>query len=176
MDLQRAFETIDRDILVQKLRRYGIEGVELEWFKGYLSKRTQYTKVANEISGSIEVRLGVPQGAVLGTLLFIICINDLEKVLKHSKARMFADDTLIYVSGNTAGECINQLNADLKNLEVYFKMNKLKLNVNKSKAIIINGDSTENIIINENNIEKVNEIKYLGVILDRELSFQKHIN
>lgn len=176
LDLQRAFETIDRSILVQKLERYGIKGVELEWFKSYLSNRVQRTRVSNELSERLTVTLGVPQGAVLGTLLFIIYINDLGNVLQHAKARLFADDTLLYVSGSSADECIEQLNADLISVEGYLKMNKLKLNTGKTKTILINGISNMNIMINGEIIEKVNEIKYLGVVLDTKLSFEAHLN
>lgn len=111
------------DDVLGKIIVYQLIFVELEWFKSYLTKQTQRTKVSNVLSDVMEVGLGVPQGAVLGTLLFIIYINDLENVLYYAKARLFVDDTFIYVTGSSVEECINRLNTDLKNLELFFKMN-----------------------------------------------------
>lgn len=155
IDLKRAFETVNKEILLKKLEAYGIRGVELKWFSSYLENRSQRTKIGECLSTSTQVNIGVPQGAVLGTLLFLIYINDLEKMLRKSKLCMFADDALIYISGKNTDECIHILNVELKEVEKYLKMNKLKLNTNKTKAMVINGESEENIIIDGVQIEQV---------------------
>lgn len=96
VDLKRAFETVDRTRLLRKLRAIGINGTELKWFKSYLSNRSQTTKFDDRKSVSIANDLGLPQGSVLSALLFIIYINDIKKVFKHCKIKLFADDTLIH--------------------------------------------------------------------------------
>src|SRR5436190_13702128 len=100
MDLKRAFETVDRDRLVGKLYQYGIRGVALEWLRSYLSNRKQQVKFQNKYSKPIATKYGVPQGSVLGPLLFIVYINDIVKACTNEcNIKMFADDTLLYVVG-----------------------------------------------------------------------------
>lgn len=176
LDLKRAFETVDKDILLQKLESYGVKGIELQWFKSYLHNRTQRTRIGSYLSSPKHVDIGVPQGAVLGTLLFLIYINDFQNILTSAKICMFADDALIYVSGKNPSECIRVLNEEMEKVDIYLKMNKLKLNTNKTKAMIINGRVDEDIYISGVTIEKVKEIKYLGILLDDKLKFDVHIN
>lgn len=176
LDLRRAFETIDKNILIQKLQKYGIMGNELNWFKSYLNGRIQKTKVNDVISETIEVKLGVPQGSILGVLLFLIYINDIEKIINKCEIVLFADDALIYYIGENANECVQQVNQDLNDLSYWFKMNKLKLNIDKTKGMIINGITESIIKIDNDEIEIVNEIKYLGIIIDNKLKFHKNID
>lgn len=94
IDLRRAFETVNREILLQKLRLYGVGEDALRWFASYLSNRKQQTKVQDDFSGCAGCDTGVPQGSILSCLLFILYVNDVTKILKHCKLKMFADDKM----------------------------------------------------------------------------------
>ena len=95
VDLQKAFDTVNHSILIKKLEHYGVRGVTNSWFKSYLTDRTQYTTVKQKRSDNALITHGVPQGSVLGPLLFIIYINDLNKAIQHSQTHHFADDTIL---------------------------------------------------------------------------------
>lgn len=176
LDFKRAFETVDREILIAKLEQYGVNGKEQMWFKSYLRNRMQRTKVNNTTSEQEETKLGVPQGAVLGTLLFLMYINDINTVLSHAKIMLFADDALIYVCAKDKDECISKITNDLNKLSAWLNMNKLKLNTNKTKCMVINGADSADVRINGELIECVVELKYLGVIIDKKLNFKNHID
>lgn len=176
LDFKRAFETIDREILIQKLYMYGIREKELAWFKSYLANRKQITKVNDIKSDSINNDFGVPQGSILGALLFIIYINDMPNILEQCQIILYADDTLIYTEGDSSEECHNNMVNDINNINIWLKKNKLKLNETKTKIMEINFDSEIVFKINNEGIEKVNNMKYLGFIIDKEMKFKDHID
>lgn len=112
MDLKRAFETVDRDRLIDKLERYGFTGKVLEWFRSYLENRTQQVRFNNVWSEELTTEYRVPQRSVLGPLLFIIYINDIVKICaENCNIRMFADDTLIYIIGESSMKIERKMNA-----------------------------------------------------------------
>lgn len=177
IDLKRAFETIDRDVLLRKLEKIGILGIELNWFKQYLKGRKQRTKVGSFLSVLKSIEVGVPQGSVLGVLLFLIYINDLKTVIKYAKLVLFADDALLYINGKTIEECRDLISKDLENLSKWLCMNKLKLNVNKTKSMLINGGNNNvALYLNDEEIQCVVDIKYLGIHIDNKLKFDLHAN
>lgn len=176
LDFKRAFETIDRDILINKLCNYGIQDTELNWFKSYLFDREQRTKVNNVTSNSIKTEFGVPQGSILGAILFTLYINDMPNILKKCEITMYADDTLIFAEADTEQKCHENLNFDMENINTWLKMNKLKLNESKTKLMEINMNSNIEFKINDKIIEKVKNIKYLGFIIDSDLKFKDHID
>lgn len=177
LDLKRAFETVDRNILLNKMIKYGIRNKELSWFKNFLIGRTQCTKVNKSISDATQIHIGVPQGSILGVILFLLYINDISTALNYCKVSLFADDTLIYIVGDDIGDCERKMNIDLDNLFNWLNMNKLKLNVSKTKCMVIGYTSmlmNPHIKINNDEIECVKSIKYLGVIIDSKLNFNEH--
>jgi hypothetical protein len=180
LDFKRAFETIDRELLLRKMEQYGIKGAELSCFRSYLSNRSQETKFYEKISDAIKVQLGVPQGSVLGPLLFILYINDIKNVLRYSKLNLFADDTLIYIAADTLDEAVNRMNDDLVSLFQWLAWNKLKLNVQKTKYMVITFKKNVpvdlfKVKIGDTNLECVKNMKYLGVVIDIKLKFNKNM-
>lgn len=176
LDLQRAFETLDRSRLLWKMEKYGVHGVELAWFSSYLMGRKQVTKYGKETSSVLDNELGVPQGSILGPDLFLLYINDMASVLVNCKIKLFADDTLIWMSDVDISVASNKLNSDLNNISKWLKLNKLKLNIKKTKLMYVNDKSDNKIIIKFDNeiVEEVDSIKYLGVFIDNKLNFRKN--
>ena len=125
LSLAPATDTIDHMTLLAKLAHYGIRGVALEWFRSYLTNRKQYVQIKDENSATETITYGVPQGSVLGPLLFIIYTNDLPKSLIKTKTILFADDTTIFKSSNNIETLYTAMNEDLRILEDWFKANKL---------------------------------------------------
>jgi hypothetical protein len=177
---------VDRDILIEKLEKcYGFKDTVLNWFVSYLSDRTQMTKYGIHLSSVSETRYGVPQGSVLGPLLFILFINDVVERVGKSTLHLFADDMLLYCESESVDEGIEEMNKDLDRICEWINGNRLKLNVSKSKGMvikpIIRGNVSDTLIhkklmINDTLIDTVNEIKYLGVIIDNSLSFKKNLD
>jgi len=180
LDLKRAFETIDRNRLLQKLHKIGIRGVALKLFKSYLTNRSQRCRYEGDISQDKPNDLGVPQGTVIGPLLFILYINDIVQSVLSSNVLLFADDTLITISGDSSEEVQRKLNTDLALVYKWLNINKLKLNVDKTKCMIITNKNIQKdeIIINIGGatIERVAHLKYLGILLDDALKLDEHID
>ena len=137
LDLSKAFDTINHDILLQKMEFYGIRGIAHDWMKSYLSNRSQFVRHQNCSSNKMSTTCGIPQGSVLGPLLFIIYTNDLPDCLSRSKRVLFADDTTVYLSSKNTNELYTNMSADLTKLADWFHANKLSLNVNKTNYMLI---------------------------------------
>jgi hypothetical protein len=182
LDLRKAFDTVDHRLIIQKLELYGVEGVALLWFESYLSQRTQCVSIDGLLSSAETVSTGVPQGSVLGPLLFIIYVNDLSHWLHFSKCNMFADDTAIYFSAKTANEVECNLNYDLGLIQRWLNVNRLSLNIDKTVFMLIgsrqklNHSTNISIFMGGGQIKRVSATKYLGVIIDETLSFSDHVD
>ena len=137
LDLKKAFDTVDHDILIKKLEFYGIKNNTLRWFISYLSHRKQVCKVGMSVSNSENIKTGVPQGSNLGPLLFLLYINDLPKCLDSSVPALFADDTNLTISGTTATEIQDNLEIELNKVHMWLLANKLTLNAKKTEFMLI---------------------------------------
>ena len=135
VDLKKAFNTVDHDILLQKLALYGIQDHELEWFKSYLSNRSQFTRV-NGIDSEIQ-NIEVRQGSCLDPLLFLICINDLPKFVQKASVYMYADDTSLSFKADNISRLSEALNEDIETLDNWLKGDELPLNVAKTQSMVI---------------------------------------
>ena len=136
VDLQKAFDTVDHQILLAKLNHYGIRGVSNDWFKSYLSNRNQYVSINGYESGLAALNCGVPQGSVLGPLLFLLYINDLNQAIKFCKVHHFADNTNLLCLSNSMKKLNKLVNADLKHLVNWLNANKISLSVKKTETVI----------------------------------------
>ena len=177
LDLSRAFDTIDRNLLMLKLDRLGYRGVANDLIRSYLENRKQYVNVNNSRSKIRSNDLGVPQGSVLGPFLFNVFINDIV-TLPNSSKYLFADDSLFIVRGKTLCECVNELKNLIDSLTQWLSDNKLIANANKTKLMIFSSHNVTqlpNVIFNGKVIDWVNSFKYLGFIIDSRLKFDLHI-
>ena len=133
IDLQKAFDTVNHRILLSKMEHYGIRGCALEWIKSYLSNRKQYVSVNGSNSNLLPITCGVPQGSVLGPLLFLIYINDLPNASKKLTFYLFADDTNIYYESKDLSDLIRIVNKkELRLVKKWLDSNKLSLNIDKT--------------------------------------------
>ena len=134
VDLKRAFDTVNPPIMLLKLKRKGVNELALRWFYSYLNDRKQHVEVRGTASSQNEMSLGVPQGSILGPLLFLIYIDDIVDVIKNSKITMYADGTTLYVSGTSLNDIQIRLQDDVNALRQWIQENRLHLNVEKNKT------------------------------------------
>lgn len=187
IDLQKAFDTVNHSILLHKLRHYGVRGIVNDWFLSYLSHRSQTTQIGTNISSKEKVLCGVPQGSVLGPLLFLIYVNDIHNTSDKFDFFLFADDTnLLYANKNLKSlEII--VNKELESVYEWLTANKLSLNIKKSSYVIFHPYQKKvtrklNVKVFDHksytyiSLEQKNYVKYLGILLDGNLSWNSHID
>ena len=180
LDLSKAFDTINHEILLKKLFNYGIRGTVYYWFKSYLSGRSQQVEF-NGITSSIKsISSSVPQGSILAPLLFIIYVNDLPNCLAYSKSLSFADDTTIILKDKNIDNLYKNANKELKNIDNWLIANKLFLNISKTKHILFshkhsNKTLNKTLSIRNKQIDRVTSIKLLGLIFNENLTWKDHI-
>ena len=138
IDLSKAFDTLSFEILIRKLRHYGVTDTDLRLLISYLTNRKHYVVFNNHKSDITEIKAGVPQGSILGPLFFSICINDLINISTKLRFLMYADDTTIYfnLEDFTHLNIENEINDEIEKIARWLKVNKLSLNVQKTKLMI----------------------------------------
>ena len=179
IDLQKAFDTVNHEILIDKLNYYGIRGNANKWFKSYLSNRSQFVSIQGHDSDHLPIQHGVPQGSVLGPLLFLIYINDLHDAIKYSSVYHFADDTNLLNINSSPKRMQKQVNLDLKSLYQWLLANKISLNCSKTELIFFHKPRSPinfdfKIKLNGYKLLPSDSIKYLGIYLDSFLSGSHH--
>ena len=176
-DLSKAFDTLNHNILLHKLKHHGLSKNSTGLIKNYLENKTQYVNFNDVTSDHHKISTGVPQGPILGPLLFLIYGNDLHKSSKLFQFILFADDTALLTK---EGINNNLINRELCKISIWCKVNELSLNVPKSKCILFHQPQKKmiepEIIINKNKIDCVNNFNFLGLLFNTHLNWNNHID
>jgi len=196
-DLRKAFDTVNHEILFKKMHKIGIRNVELKWFQNYLSNRKKFVFFNGMSSSLLEILLGVPQGSILGPILFLIYINDLPSA-SLLRSLLFADDTALLARGSNIKDLADYVNSEFHKVVQYFRENKLSLHPEKTKVMFFTKSPSVSsnppiIYVNYNNLDSASKpelllpienitqnsripaIRYLGVYFDPQLNFKFHI-
>ncbi len=179
LDLAKAFDSVDHTILLKKLSRYGIKDNCYKLFESYLHERYQFVEINGIKSSLRKIDFGVPQGSILGPLLFLIFINDLPNATNFY-IKLFADDTFLCSQNDDLKTLESDVNFEIEKVYSWLKMNKLTLNISKSKFMLISNkkrlSNNFSVSLNGQDIEQCDSYKYLGVIFDKNLNWKEHIN
>ena len=178
IDFRKAFDTVEHNILLEKLNHYGIRGNALQWFNCYLSNRYQYVNYNNTSSDMKLITCGVPQGSILGPLLFLLYINDIASV-SNLFSILFADDTTLFYSSKSLQELATVVNNELRKVIEWLNANRLSLNIDKTNFMIFRpkgkNENCPTIQINGSSIQEVDNAKFLGITINNRLNWIEHI-
>ena len=189
LDLSKAFDTLDHDILLHKLQYYGITGTTLDWFRSYLTERYQYVDYNGASSSMKLLTTGVPQGSILGPLLFIIYMNDIHTVSDNLNFTLYADDTTLtsplcsftYGGYHDINRVSTLINSEITKISEWLSINKLSLNANKTKFMIFHNyqkvmtdSDIPQLEINNTPIERVTEFNFLGITINEFMNWGSH--
>ena len=183
LDIRKAFDSVDHKILLCKMKtQFGLSNIEIDWFASYLSNREQVCNINGSISSPKIIKTGIPQGSILGPLLFLLYINDLPDCLHKTTPCLYADDTQIFASSNDYAELIDSLNYDLNNIGQWLVKNKLQHHPTKTKVMIIGSTYNLNnkvhdypVMLNNKVIPRTHSFECLGALIDEKLSWDLHV-
>lgn len=181
IDMKKAFDLVDHEILLYKLKLHHFSDGTLSLFHSYLSQRQQCVKLGTSFSTPLTIKSGVPQGSILGPLLFLIYINDIGLLLNQSDIDLYADDTTLYATGANPSEIQTNLQNDIYSIQKWCTLNNMMINPNKSKCMLIGSKQkikniNLNLKIDNNAIENVTSHKILGLYIDKHLQWKVHID
>ena len=178
IDFAKAFDSVPHNLLINKLKCYGITGKLLNWMESYLNNRIQRVVINGSTSQWLPVKAGVPQGSILGPLMFLLYINDLPKVVENSSIAMYADDAKIFIESKSINDCL-KLQNDIDAVSHWCKVNQMNFNVSKCKVLTVCRKENPYLFeykINDVILDSVNEIKDLGIIIEDKLSWHNNVN
>jgi Holliday junction resolvase RusA-like endonuclease len=184
LDLSKAFDTLDHNILIEKLSYYGIRGIALDLCRDYLTNRTQQVLYNNTLSPPLTVKTGVPQGSILGPFLFLVYINDFARSTDMFSVIMYADDTTLYAklsNRNNTDNCSTiMINTELVKINNWLKVNRLSLNKDKTTYMLFHNINKVipdiNLEIDSAPISRVDNFDFLGITIDKSLTWKSHIS
>ena len=177
IDLQKAFDTVNHKLLLDKLYHYGVRGQAHLWFESYLTDRKKTVRIASVDSSLMKILCGVPQGSILGTLLFLLYIYDLRHATQTSLVHHFADDTNLIVSDRNLKNLRLKMNEELKSLYEWLCANRISLNVVKTEFLLFRNNLSKNgnfkftLRLNSKTLYESHHVKYLGFIIDNKLNW-----
>ena len=183
LDLRKAFDLVNHELLTKKLEIYGCDSLAVKWFTSYLEDRKQYVLFKKAKSETRDVTVGVPQGSILGPLLFMTYINDLPLTCSKTSIAMYADDSTLHASGKTVTELETKVSEDLESVSKWCNSNRMALNIKKTKSMLITTKQKMchlekknlDICINGDNLQSTECDKLLGVNVDMHLTWKQHV-
>ena len=180
VDIRKAFDSVSHNILLNKLEKYGVRSTSLELLKSYLVDRPSYVAIDSIRSREVKSNIGVPQGSILGPILFLIYVNDLPNFSSIIKTTMFADDTTLSLSHSDLNSALDAVSLELESFIKWTDSNRLSINVDKTEALLFSNRARPNdslsIRMNTQEVSFSSSCRFLGVYLDDNLNFANHIS